>query len=58
MWWCGIVVVKNVADAMRCAMSDLEMMQCVVMSDVVVKCMWNMVWCEICYDAECWCGVE
>ena len=52
------MVVKNVADAMRCAMSDVEMMHCVVMSDVVVKCMWNMVWCEICYDDERGCGVE
>ena len=19
---------------------------------------WNMMWCEICYDVECGCGVE
>ena len=37
-----------------------------VMSDVVVRCkikiwwcnaMWNMVWCEICCDVECGCGM-
>ena len=45
-----------------------KMMQCVVMSDVVVWCkvkmwwfngMWNMLWCEICCIAErCGCGVQ
>ena len=44
LWWCGIVVMKNVA----CAMS------CCVMSDVEN----DAVCCEICYDVECGCGVE
>ena len=46
-----------------------KMMQCVVMSDVVVWCrikMWwyicvwccGMIRCEMCCDAECGCGVE
>ena len=42
-------------------------MQCVAMSDVVVRCkvkmcwcnvMCNVVWCELCCDVECGCGVE
>ena len=44
-----------------------KMTQCVVMSDVVAWCkikmwwcnvIWNMVWCELCCDVECGCGVE
>ena len=73
MWceMCGIVVMKNVAYAMCCVIvmrcQMWKMMQCVGMSDVVVWCkikmcwcnvMWNMVWCEMCCNVECRCGVE
>ena len=34
---------------MRCVMSDVEMMQCVVMSDVVVKCNAEYGWCGVKY---------
>ena len=60
--------------AVTCVMSDVENdakwcdFRCGgVMSDVVVRCkikiwwcnaMWNMVWCEICCDVECGCGVD
>ena len=38
MWWCEIVVVKNVAYAVGCAIVHQmwKIMQCVAMSDVVV----------------------
>ena len=52
---CGIMVMKNVAYAMCCAIvvwwQMWKMMQCVVMSDVVVWCdveygvVWNVLWC-------------
>ena len=66
------VVVWNCGDEMQhmqCVVwrQMWKMMQCVVMSDVVVWCkikmwwcnvMWNMVWCEMCCDVEGGCGVE
>ena len=68
--WCGSVVMKNVAYAMCCdccVMSDAEndAMCCQMWwSDVNstemwwCNAMWNMLWCEVCCDVECGCGVE
>ena len=60
MWWCGIVV-KTVAYAMCCVMSDVEKhaICCVAMSDVVVWCKIKMWWCDV--KSRCggvmWCGI-
>ena len=57
-WWCGIVVM-NVAYAVYRLLCDVrygnDAMCCQMWW---CNAMWNMVWCEICYDVECGCGVE
>ena len=70
MWWCGIVVMKNVAYAMCCAIvvwrQIWKMMQCVAMSDVVASCkikmwwynaMWYIVWNILCCWMWVWCWI-
>ena len=57
------MVVKNVGYAMRCdccVMSDVEndSMSWDVRCGGVMHVEYGVKLCEICYDAECWCGVE
>ena len=70
MWWCRIVVMKNVA-YMQCAVMWRQMcktMQRVVMSDVVVWCKikmslvvcdveYGVVWNILCCRMWVWCGI-